>query len=476
MAWLKHTYATQLPQNLYSVQAPEPVSDPKMVLYNQALANELGIAEHFREEQKALAYLSGNETVPGSRTIAQAYAGHQFGHFNRLGDGRAVLLGEIKTKQGWYDLQLKGSGQTPYSRRGDGRATFYSMLREYLISEAIHALRIPTTRSLAVVKTTDPVYREHIHEGGVLTRVAASHIRVGTFEYARFLGEAGDLEALLLYTIQRHYPELLDHPNHALALLEKVMQKQKDLIIDWLRVGFIHGVMNTDNMAISGETIDYGPCAFMNTYHPNTVFSSIDTQGRYAFANQPNIAYWNLGVFAHALTPLIDEEEAAAKDKAQAVLDHFPEDFSRAYFEMMGHKLGIVNQVPEDRDLVKECIKQLTKQKVDYTNFFTELRRSGELIQKLRQEETFEAWYSKWEKARLRDASLSESTALMLQTNPVVIPRNHLVEEVLEAAVSGDMRPFHTLLEELSSPYDDTLSAQVVPVNFDTSYQTFCGT
>ncbi len=476
MAWLKHTYATQLPQNLYSEQAPVPVGNPKMALYNEALAKELGIAKHLKDEQEALAYLSGNETVPGSQPIAQAYAGHQFGHFTRLGDGRAVLLGEVETPQGLYDLQLKGSGQTPYSRRGDGRATFYSMLREYLISEAIHALHVPTTRSLAVVKTADKVYREQIHEGGVLTRVAASHIRVGTFEYARFLGESGNLKALLQYTIERHYPELIDRPNHALALLEAVMQKQQDLILNWLRVGFIHGVMNTDNMSISGETIDYGPCAFMNAYHPRTVFSSIDTDGRYAFANQPNIAYWNLSVFANAILPLIDENEAAASAKAEEVLDQFPEGFTKAYFEMMGNKLGIVNQEEEDRDLVNSGLKLLAKWRVDYTNFFTELRRGGELIDKLRENEAFESWYSKWEKARLRGASLSESEALMAQNNPVVIPRNHLVEEVLQSAVAGDMHPFHSLLQELSSPYDDGLSVQNVPAGFDASYQTFCGT
>ncbi|MGB0524488.1 MAG: protein adenylyltransferase SelO [Flammeovirgaceae bacterium] len=476
MAWLKHTYATQLPKSLYSVQAPEPVSKPQMALYNEALADELGVAEYFKEEQQALAYLSGNETVPGSQAVAQAYAGHQFGHFNRLGDGRAVLLGELETHQGLYDLQLKGSGQTAYSRRGDGRATFYSMLREYLISEAMHALHIPTTRSLAVVKTEDTIYREQLNKGGVLARVAASHIRVGTFEYARYLGEAGDLEALLQYTIQRHYPALLDHQNHALALLETVMQRQKELIIHWLRVGFIHGVMNTDNMAVSGETIDYGPCAFMNTYHPKTVFSSIDRQGRYAFANQPNMAFWNLRVFANALIPLIDQEEEAATAKAQAVLDIFPEDFSKAYFEMMFNKLGIVSPVEADRNLVEDCMVLLTKQQVDYTNFFTALRRGDELINELRQEEAFEAWYAKWEKARVRGANVSKSEALMAQNNPVVIPRNHMVEDVLDAAVLGDMQPFSTFLEELASPYDDSSPLQDVPANFDASYQTFCGT
>ena len=476
MACLKHTYAAQLPASLYSEQVPEPVGNPAMALYNEALAEDMGIAGHFEDEQKTLGYLSGNETVPGSQPIAQAYAGHQFGHFTRLGDGRAVLLGEVETKRGLYDLQLKGSGQTPYSRRGDGRATFYSMLREYLVSEAMHALRIPTSRSLAVVKTPGPVYREQLHEGGILARVAASHIRVGTFEYARFLGKPGDLEALLQYTIQRHYPALIDRPNPALALLEEVMHRQKDLVVNWLRVGFIHGVMNTDNMAISGETIDYGPCAFVNAYHPRTVFSSIDTKGRYAFANQPNIAYWNLSVFATALLPLIDKEEDTARAKAEEVLDQFPEAFAKVYFEMMSGKLGIVNQVEEDRELVNSGLKLLAKWRVDYTNFFTELRRGGELIDKLRREEAFNTWYSKWEKARSRGASLPESKALMAKMNPVIIPRNHLVEEVLQSAVSGDMHPFHSLLEKLSSPYDEALPLQTVPADFDASYQTFCGT
>ncbi len=483
MSWLKHTYATALPDRFFSAQKPEAIGNPQMALYNDALADELGITGHLSDKKltsesgpDATAILSGNEIVPGSQPISQAYAGHQFGHFTKLGDGRAVLLGEIVTDRGLYDLQLKGSGQTPYSRRGDGRATFYSMLREYLISEAMHALRIPTTRSLAVVKTTDKVFRERVSDGAVLSRVASSHIRVGTFEYARFFGKPGDLEALLQYTIKRHYPDLLDHQNHALALLETVMQKQKDLIIDWLRVGFIHGVMNTDNMALSGETIDYGPCAFMNTYHPKTVFSSIDTQGRYAFGNQPNMAYWNLSVFANSLLPLIDVDETVAKEKAEAMLDHFPEDFTGANFDMMARKLGIVHPVQADGEMMQGCLQLLLNHQLDYTNFFTALRRGGEMIDQLRQDEAFQSWYAKWEVARLRNASLAESETLMAKTNPVIIPRNHMVEEVLNAAVSGDMHPFHTLLNELKAPYDDSSIIQMVPANFDAGYQTFCGT
>lgn len=476
MTWLTHSYASKLPKNLFSAQAPVPVNAPRMILYNEALAEELGIAGHLKDKEKGLDYLSGNEVVPESQPIAQAYAGHQFGHFTQLGDGRAVLLGEVQTPKGRYDLQLKGSGQTPYSRRGDGRATLYSMLREYLISEAMHALRIPTTRSLAVVATGEKVYREDVNSGAILSRVAASHIRVGTFEYARYFGKPEDLEALLHYSIQRHYPELLDHQNHALALLETVMHKQIALITDWLRVGFIHGVMNTDNMTISGETIDYGPCAFMNAYHSGTVFSSIDTQGRYAYGNQPNIAYWNLRVFANALLPAIDPEEVLAKDKAQKILNRFPEEFSKSYLEMMSHKLGIAKPDDGTEELLKECLEFLAQHKVDYTNFFTGLRKGDDLINELKEGEAFEAWHKKWEVARSKNTLITESQELMFQNNPVIIPRNHLVEEVLNRAVYGDMRPLESLMADLANPYDDALHVQDVPADYDAAYQTFCGT
>ncbi|MEM9051348.1 MAG: YdiU family protein [Bacteroidota bacterium] len=476
MSTLKHTYARQLPESLFSNQAPVPVEKPTMALFNDKLAKELGIASLFRDQEKTLSLLAGNEIKPDNLPIAQAYAGHQFGHFNRLGDGRAVLLGEMETKKGLYDLQLKGSGRTPYSRRGDGRATYYSMLREYLISEAMKALLIPTTRSLAVVKTGEPVYRELANEGAVLSRVAASHIRVGTFEYARYYGEEGDLKALLEYTIERHYSELAESENPAVALLERVMMKQKNLIIDWLRVGFIHGVMNTDNMAISGETIDYGPCAFMNQYNPETVFSSIDTQGRYAFANQPNMAYWNLSVLANALLPMIDRDEKEAAAKAEEVLKKFPDAFSKAYFEMMSNKLGILNPADEDLNLIKECLRQLMRHEVDYTNFFTELRRGGELINELREKESFAEWYTNWDIARTRNGSITGSEAIMAKTNPVIIPRNHMVEKVLDEAVAGNMEPFHEFLAKLSDPYNDAASLQKVPADYDEDYQTFCGT
>lgn len=476
MTWLRHTYASELPSSLYSLQAPIPVEKPSMMLFNNALAKELDIEKELNDSEFKLSLLSGNQVLEGSKTIAQAYAGHQFGHFNRLGGGRAVLLGEIQVGEELLDLQLKGSGKTPYSRRGDGRATFYSMLREYVISEAMHHLGIPTTRSLSVIKTGEPVYRETANEGGVLARIAKSHIRVGTFEYARFMAEENDSEKLLNYTVKRHYPELSDSENLAIALLEKVMEKQNELIIHWLRVGFIHGVMNTDNMALSGETIDYGPCAFLNAYHSKTVFSSIDRNGRYAFSNQPNIAYWNLKVFANALLPLMDEKEDEAITKAEAVLGKFPAMFKRDYLDMMTNKLGITYHVDSDFELVQECLAILEDNKVDYTNFFTALRRGGKLMDELKELDQFNAWQSKWETARVRSSSIEESDALMTKTNPVVIARNHMVEKVLDAAVMGDIKPLHAFLDELSQPYSDSLSPQQVPVDFDAGYQTYCGT
>ncbi|MEO0403966.1 MAG: YdiU family protein [Bacteroidota bacterium] len=475
MTWFKHSFASQLPSSMYSFQEPIPVRLPEMVLYNDQLANELGM-ENAWSPEKALSILSGNMVLEGSKSISQAYAGHQFGHFTRLGDGRAVLLGEIDTPNGLNDLQLKGSGRTPYSRRGDGRATLYSMLREYLISESMHSLGIPTTRSLAVVKTGEEVYREVTHEGGILSRVAKSHIRVGTFEFAGFLGSETDLSALLDYTVERHYPELLHEPNMALTLLEKVMLKQKDLVIDWLRVGFIHGVMNTDNVSIAGETIDYGPCAFMNTYKARTVFSSIDRAGRYAFVNQPDLAYWNMKVFAHALLPMIDPVEEEALKKAEVVLARFPKMFSKSYLNMMTNKLGIENHVEADFELVKECLEILEKYEIDYTNFFTHLKSDGQLVQNLKSQLDFQEWYEKWEVARIRMSDLDRSGALMEKTNPVVIPRNHLVEEVLEKAIQGDMKPFHDLFKSLSNPYDRDAKSQSTPTEFDEGYQTFCGT
>ncbi|MCH2083519.1 MAG: YdiU family protein [Saprospiraceae bacterium] len=471
----QNTY-TSLPQKLFSFQDPVPGLEPKLVLFNDALAADLGLSSLDANAEETAAIFAGNLLPEGAKPLAQAYAGHQFGHFNILGDGRAVLLGEQITPQNErFDIQLKGAGQTPYSRRGDGRATFSSMLREYLMSEAMHHLGIPTTRSLAVAKTGLPVYREKINEGAVLTRIAASHIRVGTFQFIRQFGTEEELQAFLDYTIDRHYPALKNEENKALALLKAVMDKQIDLMVHWIRVGFIHGVMNTDNMSIAGETIDYGPCAFLNIYDPKTVFSSIDQNGRYAFGNQALIARWNLAVFAGSLMPLIDSDEEKALALAQYAIDQFHPLFMEKWYAMMYQKLGITKPQEEDKTLVNEILELLEIHKVDYTNFFYHLRFGTKGKATIYSDDTFSKWYKKWEKRQ----SGAASYAMMDTNNPILIPRNHLVEEALDAYVKGDASVFNDLLEQLQQPYyneqRETIP-QLVPADFDTCYQTFCGT
>ena len=350
------------------------------------------------------------------------------------------------------------------------------MLREYLISEAMYFLGIPSTRSLSVVSFDDKIYRETPSKGGVLTRVAQSHIRVGTFEYARALNSIDELNALTNYTIERHFPELVNTENKALKLLETVMDLQIDLIVNWMRVGFIHGVMNTDNMSIPGETIDYGPCAFMNSYHPGTVFSSIDKDGRYAYGNQPHIGHWNLVVFANSLLPIIDKDTQTATSKAQEVLDAFPKNYEKKYTAMMFSKLGIANHVPEDETLIKEILQLLSKHQVDYTNFFTALRSQDFNGSPLNTDDEFIEWLKKWNVAHHRKGSAEEGLQLMKDNNPVVTPRNHLVEKALTEAASGDMSSFNNLLKTLTKPYDTSLENQSVPKGFDEQYYTFCGT
>lgn len=475
---LEHTYQ-ELPDQLYSTQPPTPAEMPKLVCFNEALAEELGLG-FLLEDMRTGAWLSGKELPPGANPIAQAYAGHQFGHFTMLGDGRAILLGEQVTPRGErYDIQLKGAGQTPYSRRGDGRATLSSMLREYLMSEAMHHLGIPTTRSLAVVGTGLPVYREQINEGAVLTRVAASHIRVGTFEYIRQFGSPEVLPVFLDYVIDRHYPDLKGAENPALALLQRVMERQIELVAHWTRVGFIHGVMNTDNMSIAGETIDYGPCAFMNVYHSGTVFSSIDRQGRYAFGNQPRIAHWNLGVFAGTLLPLIAEEEEAAIELAKEVLNEFPAAFSRRWYGTMAAKLGLAKPNKNSHGLVDRLLELMQEHKADYTNTFIALMTDQALDTALFQSDGFATWRKDWQHSLSEQNDPEQAARLMEAHNPKVIPRNHLIESVLSQAVEGDMQPFEELLERLKQPYralEEAPVLQTVPDGFDQRYQTFCGT
>ncbi|MEO1052424.1 MAG: YdiU family protein [Bacteroidota bacterium] len=474
-----NTY-TSLPDKLYAKLNPVPVKAPQMVYFNDALAEDLGLPDIINDQKALSEFLSGNAIPQGAEPLAQAYAGHQFGHFNMLGDGRAVLLGEHVAPSGdRLDIQLKGSGQTPYSRRGDGRATLSSMLREYLISEAMYHLGIPSTRSLAVVETGEEVYREYVHQGAILTRIASSHIRVGTFEFVRRFATKEDLKAFNEYVIKRHYPELMDADNPALELVKSVMDRQIDLIVEWMRVGFIHGVMNTDNMSISGETIDYGPCAFMNAYHPRTVFSSIDTQGRYAFANQPAIAHWNLAILAGALLPLIDDDHEKAVKKAQAALDTFPDTFRSRHYQMMYKKLGIIKTDPNDHALVDKWLDLMEKHRADYTNSFLGLTNDHFAQSPLFGDSDFEVWKSKWQEATGRHKNTLDGLMLMGRANPMVIPRNHQVESVLEKAVEGEMAPFDELLDILSHPYksaplDETY--QMAPAGFDMHYQTFCGT
>lgn len=482
---LEHSY-TQLPQRFFTRVQPTAVSEPKLVLLNDALAEELGLDPSVLAQTPG--WFTGNVLPPGALPLAQAYAGHQFGNFTMLGDGRAILLGEQLAPSGErFDIQLKGPGRTPYSRGGDGRAALGPMLREYIISEAMHALGIPTTRSLAVAATGEPVYRETPLPGAVLTRVASSHIRVGTVEFAAAVsastGELDDLRALVDYTMRRHYPALIASETPYVALLEAILQRQAMLIARWQSVGFIHGVMNTDNMALSGETIDYGPCAFMDVYHPATVFSSIDRHGRYAFANQPLIAHWNLSRLASAMLPLLHAEEEEAVTIAKEVLGTFPELYRKHWLDGMRAKLGLFDQQPGDLQLVETLLTCMQEQRMDFTNTFRDLSRdlttADAPLEPPRSEE-FKTWRARWqERLRQQPQDVSEAQSLMRRHNPAFIPRNQKVEEALAAATDhGDLSVARKLLEVLARPfaYDVHLPEYSTPLVTDTPYRTFCGT
>lgn len=461
-----------------------------MVL-NHALAQELGLDFGEMSPASQACLFSGNGLPEGATPFAQAYAGHQFGHFTHLGDGRALMWGEHITPTGArVDIQFKGSGPTPYSRRGDGKAALGPMLREYLISEAMHALGIPTTRSLAVALTGEPVYRETILPGAILTRVAQSHIRVGTFEYAAAAGSKQDLEALVDYTLNRHYPALRESPNKALALLEAVMERQVDLMVNWMRVGFIHGVMNTDNMLLSGETIDYGPCAFMDSYDPHTVFSAIDHQGRYAFANQPKIAQWNLARLAEALLPLIDDNSERALQKATVVISAFGPHYSQRWQQMMCGKLGLVGTHPEDAALIRDLLAWMQQHALDYTTTFWQLGQGALPQERPFTQKFFKDWGVRWEARRQKNTPSKEQKGQrMKEMNPMIIPRNHVVEAVLKAAAAGNYQPFLDFHKALKTPYGHDASADdpgvddpsladyhSPPTPAERVYQTFCGT
>lgn len=477
---LDNSYA-RLPEVLFTRAAPVPVARPTMVVFNSPLARTLGIDAEELSGALGAEIFSGNRLPSGAEPIAQAYAGHQFGYFTNLGDGRAILLGEqILPDRTRVDIQLKGAGQTPYSRRGDGRAALGPMLREYIISEAMHALGIPTTRSLAVVGTGENIVREQILPGAVLTRVAASHIRVGTFEYAAALKDPLVLKVLTDYTIRRHYPDLAEGEAPARALLEAVIERQAKLVAQWLLVGFIHGVMNTDNMALSGETIDYGPCAFMDAYDPATVFSSIDRNGRYAYGNQPQIAQWNLARLAEALLPLLHDDEKKAIALAEESLGKFSPSFQRHWLSGLRAKLGFLNEEDGDFDLAKDLLAWMHEAKADFTNTFADLSSGGTLSQGIYSNGEFAAWRARWLARMARQsAHADEARATMRAANPVVIPRNFRVEEALAAAVAGDLAVMQRLLEVLAKPFELTVDNEpyrAAPPPGGESYRTFCGT
>ncbi|WKA56083.1 protein adenylyltransferase SelO [Planococcus shixiaomingii] len=483
IGWNLGNSYSNLPDKFYTTMNLNPVVSPKLAILNHSLADSLGLNAEALESEDGVAVLAGNQPPEGGKPLAQAYAGHQFGYLTMLGDGRAILLGEQLTPQGQrFDIQLKGSGRTVYSRGGDGRAALGPMLREYIISEAMHALGIPTTRSLAVVSTGETVRREAgFLPGAVLTRVAASHLRVGTFQYAAGAGTIDDVRALADYALQRHFPEIEQtDPERYLKLFQEVAKRQASLIAKWQHVGFIHGVMNTDNMAISGETIDYGPCAFMDAYDPKTVFSSIDAQGRYAFNNQPLIGGWNLARFVETLLPLLHDDPEEAVKIAQAQLVIYTELFHVNWHAGMRAKLGLFNEEPEDETLIDDLLKLMHKHGSDYTNTFVALT-----FGKLENAELFEApgfteWHTRWQ-ARIesQQQSKEEVHELMRNSNPAIIPRNHRVEAALDAAAKGDYSVMERLLEVLAHPFAHTpeQAEYAAPPEADNGfYQTFCGT
>jgi len=476
-----NSYA-QVPESFYVRMNPVPVRAPRLVVLNVPLAQSLGLNPDALKDDEGTAVFAGNRIPEGAEPMAQAYAGHQFGYFTMLGDGRAILLGEQVTPQGErFDIQLKGSGRTPFSRQGDGRAALGPMLREYIISEALHALGIPTTRSLAVVATGEPVFRETSLQGAILTRTAASHIRVGTYEYAAARGKPEDIRTLADYTIHRHFPDLAAERNPYLALLEAVMERQASLVARWLLVGFIHGVMNTDNMSLCGETIDYGPCAFMDAYDPNTVFSSIDHHGRYAYGRQPWIAQWNLARLAETLLPLLHGDRQEAIAMATEAVSGFPDTFRRYWLAGMRAKLGLSNQEAGDAALVEDLLDGMHRHGADFTNTFRDLASGSRPEASAFQAADLKQWFARWQARLKRQPDSREASRRRMNAhNPAVIPRNHRVEEALEAAVErADLTVMENLLTVLSHPYQDPLQGAGYELPAPPSaepYRTFCGT
>ena len=475
-----NTYS-KLPEAFISNTSPTPVKAPELIILNDGLVKKLGLNFLSMNKKELSELFSGNSLPKDSKTISQAYAGHQFGHFTMLGDGRAVLMGEHVTKDNErFDIQFKGSGITPFSRNGDGRAALGPMLREYIVGEAMHALNIPTTRSLAVVKTGEDVVRENILPGAILTRVASSHLRVGTFQYIAARQNVDELKTLVDYTLDRHYPNIKKSKNQAIDLLKVLMEKQIDLVINWMRVGFIHGVMNTDNMTISGETIDYGPCAFMDTYDPQTVFSSIDQFGRYAYFNQPSITKWNLARFAECLVPLVNEDKDKAIEIVTEEINNFEKIYEIKWLNMMRDKLGLFGEDPKDQVLILDLLTWMHQNKTDYTNTFCYLMNEKIQDKKAFSNENFMVWKKRWEeRLKLNNNTPEKCLKLMKSVNPLVIPRNHKVEEALEFANNNDLSLVKKLIKILEKPYETQKEVdeyQSTAPKSDQKYQTFCGT
>ncbi|NCS94699.1 MAG: YdiU family protein [Leptospira sp.] len=472
---------TSLPDSFFQKIKPTPVRDPKLLLWNEELAEEFGLGSWIDDKFAIAQVFSGNSLPEGLDPFAQAYAGHQFGHFTMLGDGRATMMGEFNDRNGrLFDFQWKGSGRTKYSRGGDGRATLGAMLREYLISESLFYLGIPTTRSLAVVTTGENVLREEIQTGAVLTRVASSHIRVGTFEYAYHFSSEQEILALLEYSVTRHYPELKQNENLALSFLEAVMKKQVKLLVHWMRVGFVHGVMNTDNTSISGESIDFGPCAFLNGYSSRRVFSSIDQNGRYAFSNQLGIIHWNLSCLANALLPLIHKDTNKAIEQAKGLLANFEDWLQESYIQMLGEKIGIPNLKEKDLPIVQKLFQWMQDHQADFTNTFLVLEGAYHPKEEIYQSPNWKNWYDEWKREiQLRGISETEAQILMQKTNPAWIPRNHLLENALMNAREGSLSLVNILLQRHKNPYARKLGydySTELPIGGDANYQTFCGT
>lgn len=480
VGWRFDNTYSRLPDVFFAPARPATVREPRVSILNLRLASQLGLNLSVLSPEAAADLFAGQVLPEGSQPIAQAYAGHQYGNFTMLGDGRAILLGEHREPSGrLVDIQFKGAGLTSFSRRGDGRAVLGPMLREYVISEAMSALGIPTTRSLAVVTTGESVYRSSAQRGAILTRVAASHIRVGTFEYLAARHDVENLRVLADYTIGRHYPKLVDVPGKYAEFLRAVIDRQASLIAQWQMIGFIHGVMNTDNMAISGETIDYGPCAFMNAYSPETVFSSIDHSGRYAYGNQPAIAQWNLARFAETLLPLLDVDQEQAIAIASDALGEYPTLFRRYWLAGMRRKLGLQTDEAVDVELIQSLLDWMQTSRADFTNTFRDLSEGLPTAERSR-DAGFQAWHLRWQvRLRREEGPITGVYTRMRAVNPAVIPRNHRVEEALLAAeVQDDLSVVHRLLAALSSPYEKRADSTCYqdPSPDDRQYRTFCGT